>query len=61
TGYLTLFPGAAIPQTSTTSYRMGRTRANFTIAPLAPAGALNVFNGSMATQHVLLDVTGYFE
>jgi hypothetical protein len=60
-GYLVVFPGVggSVPNTTTLSYRAGRTRANNGVMRLSTAGALGFYNGGPAV-HFIIDVTGYF-
>jgi hypothetical protein len=61
TGFLALFPtGQSWPGTSSLSYRSGKTRASNSILVLAADGRVTILN-SGSTQHVLIDVTGYFQ
>lgn len=61
-GYLTLYPSAPRPTTSTTSFRVGKTRANNAIVALSDPtpGSFMVYNGSEAPVHFIIDVFGYF-
>jgi len=59
-GWLALWPAGTVwGGTSTMNYRTGRTRANNGIVPLANDGYVSVLNGG-GSQHVIIDVTGYF-
>jgi sugar lactone lactonase YvrE len=59
-GWLALWPaGTTWGGTATVNYRSGRTRSNNTIVPVAGDGYVSVLN-SGASQHVIIDVTGYF-
>jgi subtilisin family serine protease len=61
TGFLALFPtGSTWPGNSTISYRLGKTRANNAILRLSSTGQSTIYN-SGATQHFIIDVTGYFQ
>jgi len=61
TGFLAFFPtGTVWPGNSTMNYRAGKTRANNAILALSEAGLVTVLN-SGATQHVIIDVTGYYD
>jgi hypothetical protein len=63
-GFLSLFPGNAFPLgTSTVSFTAGRVRASNSILALSTngTGTIGVQNGSAATNHVLIDVNGYFQ
>ncbi|HEX7833592.1 MAG TPA: hypothetical protein VF787_28325 [Thermoanaerobaculia bacterium] len=61
-GALVVYPGtgAAPPNTSTLSYRAGRTRANNAVSRLSSAGRLGVHNIGPAVDYIV-DVTGYFQ
>lgn len=60
-GFLSFYPAGTIwPGNSTVNYRAGKTRANNTILVLAGDGRVTVRN-SGATQHFIVDVTGYFQ
>jgi hypothetical protein len=59
-GWLALWPaGITWGGTATVNYRSGRTRSNNAIVPVAGDGYVSVLN-SGASQHVIIDVTGYF-
>ncbi|HEX7829276.1 MAG TPA: S8 family serine peptidase, partial [Thermoanaerobaculia bacterium] len=61
TGLLAFFPSDAVwPGNSTINYRANKTRANNTIIRLSAAGLASVYNIG-ATQHFIVDVTGYFQ
>lgn len=62
-GWLSVYPaGIPRPNTSTVSYRTGKTRANNALATLSNGGALEIYNGGTSgTVHFVIDVTGYFE
>jgi subtilisin family serine protease len=61
TGFLALYPtGSTWPGNSTISYRLGKTRANNAIQRLSNAGQATIYNNG-ATQHFIIDVTGYFQ
>jgi uncharacterized repeat protein (TIGR03803 family) len=63
-GYLTIYPADAVqPLASTLDFTAGQTRANNAIQRLAAdgSGAIKVFNGSLGTTHVIIDVNGYFQ
>jgi sugar lactone lactonase YvrE len=60
-GWLALWPAGTVwSGTSTMSYRIGRTRANNSIVSLLSDGYVSVLNGG-GSQHVVIDVTGYFK
>ena len=60
-GFLSIFPGGtAWPGNSTINYRMGKTRANNTIAVVSALGQITILNNG-TLQHFLVDVTGYFQ
>jgi hypothetical protein len=60
-GYLAFYPtGSAWPGNSTLNYRTAKTRANNSILSLSGSGSATIRN-SGATQHFIIDVTGYFE
>ncbi|HEX8409702.1 MAG TPA: hypothetical protein VF883_12625 [Thermoanaerobaculia bacterium] len=59
-GWLALWPAGTVwGGTSTMNYRTGRTRANNGTVPLPNNGYVSVMNAG-GTQHVIVDVTGYF-
>jgi len=61
TGFLSLFPtGTTWPGNSTMNYRSGRTRANNAIVSLSVLGQATILNIG-ASQHFIVDVTGYFQ
>jgi hypothetical protein len=63
-GYLTAYPAdQAKPLVSNANFAVGQTRANNAILRLATDGsaAVKVFNGSLGTTHVIIDVNGYFQ
>ncbi|HVR96203.1 MAG TPA: M12 family metallo-peptidase [Thermoanaerobaculia bacterium] len=63
-GYLSIFPGNAIPLgTTSLSFRAGVVRANNAMLRLATdnTGTIGVQNGSIGTTHVIIDVNGYFQ
>jgi metallopeptidase family M12-like protein len=60
-GMLAAFPtGITWPGTSNLSYRTGKTRAANSILYLSGSGQVTIYN-SGATQHFIIDVTGYFQ
>jgi putative Ig domain-containing protein len=60
-GLLAFFPSDTLwPGNSTINYRANKTRANNTIIRLSAAGLASVYNNG-ATQHFIVDVTGYFQ
>lgn len=62
-GNLVVYPlGVALPNTSSISFRPGRTRANNDLVYLSETGSIfTVFNNSAAPMDFILDVNGYFE
>jgi subtilisin family serine protease len=61
TGFLALYPtGTTWPGTSTLNYRAGKTRANNAIQRLSATGKATILNNG-ASQHFVIDVTGYFQ
>lgn len=60
TGYLTIWP-SRIPWTDTSvmNFQAGQDIAVTVVAPLGSDGAIQIFNGSSGTTHVIVDVTGY--
>ncbi len=63
-GYLTIYPADGTqPLISNVNFTAGQTRANNAQLRLSTdgAGAVKVFNGSLGTVHVILDVNGYFQ
>ncbi len=61
-GTLVVYPGngSAPPNTSTLSYRAGRTRANNGVMRLSAEGRLAVYDAGPAVDFII-DVTGYFK
>lgn len=63
-GFLSIFPGNAIPLgTSSLSFTAGRVRANGAVLRLATdgAGTIGVQNGAGGITHLIIDVNGYFQ
>lgn len=63
-GYLTLYSSdSPRPNTSTTSFRAGKTRANNAIVSLGSTywGSIYVYNGSSAPVQYVIDVFAYFK
>ena len=61
-GFLTLYPGPALPLVSSINYSAGQTRANNAVVGLSVSGQLAIRCGQASgTTHAILDVTGYFE
>lgn len=61
TGFLAMYPtGATWPGNSTLNYRAGKTRTNNAIIVLSNDGRATVLNNG-ASQHFVIDVTGYFQ
>ncbi len=63
-GFLSIFPGNAIPLgTSSLSFTAGRVRANNAVVRLATdgAGTIGVQNGAGGATHLIIDVNGYFQ
>jgi hypothetical protein len=62
-GTLVAYPGTGgpPPNTSTVSYRTGRTRANNSIMRLSSDGRVSIYNSGPSAVHFLIDVTGYFQ
>ncbi len=62
-GHLTLFPGdAGAPGSSSINFAAGQTRANNAILMLARdgTGTVTVLNASAGSNHLIVDVNGYF-
>lgn len=60
-GYITAYPsGVARPLASTLNFVPGQTVPNMTIIPVGADGAVEFYNGSSGTVHLVADVTGYF-
>ena len=62
-GHLTLFPAnGSNPGSSTINFSGGQVRANNAILRLATdgTGSVTVFNGSAGSNHLIVDVNGYF-
>jgi hypothetical protein len=63
-GFFSLFPGNAFPLgTSTINFTAGRVRANNSVLGLATdgTGTIGIQNGSAGSNHVIVDVNGYFQ
>jgi hypothetical protein len=63
-GFFVLYPGnESNPGTSNLNFTAGRIRANNAVVRLATdqSGGLNAMNGSVSTNHFILDVNGYFQ
>lgn len=63
-GSLVLYPGdGPVPETSTVSFRPGRTRANNAFIRIASdrSGTVGISNGAPGSTHFIVDVNGYFE
>lgn len=59
-GHLTVWPaGVGMPGTSNLNFRPGQTIANTIIVRLGGDGRIQLFNGSVGTVQVIVDVTGY--
>ncbi|MFD0327528.1 hypothetical protein ACFQZC_03080 [Streptacidiphilus monticola] len=60
-GYLTVFPdGARRPASSNLNWTAGRTIPNQVVVPVGAGGALDLYNGSTGTTHVVADLAGYY-
>jgi hypothetical protein len=62
-GFFTLYPGNGVnPATSNLNFSTGQVRANDAILYLSTdgSGSINVLNGSVGSNHFILDVNGYF-
>jgi hypothetical protein len=63
-GWVSLYPGNGVdPGTSTVSFSAGHTRASAAMVSLATdgSGSVGVSNNSSASNHFILDVSGYFQ
>src|SRR5262249_29719788 len=62
-GFLTVYPGGTVrPVISTINYNVGKIRANNAVVPLGAGGDLNIYCGQgTGTNHVVVDVNGYFQ
>jgi hypothetical protein len=63
-GHLTFFPGNGTnPGSSTLNFSAGQVRANNAVLPLATdgTGTVTVLNGSPGTNHLIVDINGYFQ
>jgi len=63
-GSLTMFPGGPTdvpPVASMISFMPGQTRASNGIILLGTDGRLGIFNGSLGSTHVIVDVSGFFQ
>ncbi|HEX2831607.1 MAG TPA: ELWxxDGT repeat protein [Thermoanaerobaculia bacterium] len=63
-GFLRMLPSGVLPapvDTSTMSYRLGKTRAANTIILLNADGALDAYNGGYQPVHFIIDVYAYFK
>ena len=60
-GYLTLYPdGANRPTASNLNFGAGQVIANAVIVPVSSDGKIDVYNGSIGSTNVLVDVVGYY-
>ena len=59
-GYITAYPGAARPKTSTLNYETGQDRANLALVEVGADGTVSLFNGSAFPVDLVADVSGYF-
>jgi hypothetical protein len=60
-GWLTVYPAGGIrPESSTINFNGGQVRANQVITGVGVAGSVSVFNGSLGSVDVIIDVSGYF-
>lgn len=59
TGYLTAYPGATRPTTSSLNFTARTVRANRAVLGLNGNGRFNLYN-STGTTNIVLDITGYF-
>ncbi len=57
-GFLTAYPGAALPPTSTLNFSAGQPVANGALLKLSALGGLNVF--ALQQSHFVIDLNGYF-
>ena len=59
-GYLTIWP-SKMPQTNTSvmNFQAGQDISVTVVVPVGQDGAIQLFNGSPGTMHVIVDVTGY--
>jgi hypothetical protein len=62
-GELRLRPSGVlpIPIATTTSYRLGRTRASSTMLTLSGDGKTDVYNYGAVAVHFIIDVSAYFK
>jgi hypothetical protein len=56
-GYMTLFPGGTRPATSSINFSQGAIIANFAVTGVSSTDTVSIF--SLATSHVLLDITAF--
>ena len=62
-GYLTIYPGdlPGVPGTSTLNFRAGVIRANNAIVSIGGDGTVGIFNSSIRSVTVIVDVNGFFQ
>jgi hypothetical protein len=59
-GYVTVWPsGTTRPTASNLNFVAGQTVADLVVVPLAPGGAVDLYNGSPGTVQLVADVAGY--
>lgn len=59
-GYVTVWPsGIARTNTSTLNLQAGQTIPNTVVVPVGADGKIQLFNGSGADIHLVVDVSGY--
>jgi hypothetical protein len=56
-GYMTLFPGGTRPSTSSLNFTVGAVVANFAVTGTSSTDTVSIF--SLATSHVVLDITAF--
>ena len=60
-GFITAYPGGAMPSTSSLNYEAGQDRANFALVQVGTDGTVSLFNGSEFPVDLVADVSGYFD
>ena len=59
-GFITAYPGAAMPSTSSLNYEAGQDRANLALVEVGTDGTVSLVNGSSFPVDLVADVSGYF-
>ena len=59
-GFITAYPGVAVPSTSSLNYEPGQDRANLALVQVGADGTVSLLNGSAFPVDLAADVSGYF-